>query len=200
MLERLRRFSATALCGSLQPDATDDGRMMFRSRRELLACMVLNMVERLLVSDGASSEKMLGSRTGSVLVHELIVRLSVTDDAEVPTRDVSNEFWRRVKSGVEKADDAREVSGVRERAPSTSGTGRGAAIKVGVSLLSDDLVSDGARRSSWLSATSNVDCIAAAARGEVSTGLGSSMITSSIKEEVRRSAMMDAVSREPRAP
>lgn len=103
MLPRLR-LRSDAMFGSSMPDVTDGVRASAMSRLEEFACIVLNMVDRLLVSEGTSSVEMRTSGTGSPVVHELTVRLSAMDDAEVPTLDVSNEPCRRAKSGEEKAD------------------------------------------------------------------------------------------------
>lgn len=105
MLERLRRRSLASAAESRLPDATDGVRKPLTSRLDELACAVLSIVERLLVKDGTSSTEMRASCACSPVVHELIVRLSVIDDAEVPTRDVSNELCRPLNSGEEKADE-----------------------------------------------------------------------------------------------
>lgn len=104
MLDRLRRRSATAF-GSRVLDAPEELRCSDpKSRREVLACAVLSMVERLLVSDGTSSADMRRSWGGSPVVQELMVRLSAMEEAEVPRREVSKEPWWRAKSGEEKVE------------------------------------------------------------------------------------------------
>lgn len=77
---------------------------LLKSRRELLACAVLSMVERLLVKEGTSSTDARCSWPGSPVAQELIVRLSAIEEAEVPSREVSNEVCRWPKSGDENVD------------------------------------------------------------------------------------------------
>lgn len=107
------------------------------------------MVERLLVSEGTSSVEPRRSCECSPVVYELMVRLSAMEDADVPKREVSNEPCLLLMSGEENSDDW-YVSGVVNAVwPS----GRPsmpleAAIMVGASLLSEDLVSEGALGSS----------------------------------------------------
>jgi hypothetical protein len=65
------------------------------------------------------------------------------EDAEVPTRDVSNELCRRARSGDENADEL-YVSGVLKGSwpPGRSSMAVGAPRIVEASLLSEDFVSD----------------------------------------------------------
>jgi len=101
MLERLRRRSAAT--ASDGPEEVEVDRSL-KSRRDVFGCMVLIIVDRLLVNDGTSSTDILTSCEFSPVAKELMVRLSVMDDAEVPRRDVSKEPWRREKSGEEKVE------------------------------------------------------------------------------------------------
>lgn len=147
MLFRLRRRSAFIAPSVLE--LTEGVRRPLTSRLEELACIVLIIVDRLLVRDGTSSTEIRTSCIASPVVHELMVRLSVMEEADVPTRDVSNELCRRAKSGDENADEW-YVSGVTiDCWPSGSvNSPVGAARRVGVSLESDDLVKDCALGSS----------------------------------------------------
>ena len=52
------------------------------------------MVDLLLVSEGMSSVEMRASCSGSPVVQEETVRLSLIEDADVPRRGVSNEGGR----------------------------------------------------------------------------------------------------------
>ena len=96
MLARFRRCAVAAERSAVV--GTVDS--VLKSRWELLACMVLMRVDRLLVKDGTSMDR----RGLWSPVPELMVRLSVMDEAAVPTREVSKEPWRRPMSGEEKVD------------------------------------------------------------------------------------------------
>ena len=71
---------------------------------------MLNMVERLLVSEGTSSTEMRTSGGCSLVVLDDTVRLSLNEEADVPRRGVSNE---RGRPGEEDENvDVWYVSGV----------------------------------------------------------------------------------------
>ena len=110
--------------------------------------MVLIMVERLLVKEGTSSADMYGSGVGSAVVKELMVRMSATEDAEVPSRRASNDPWLRARSGDEKVEAMLEV-GVRG---TLFEAGRPRPVSsaeiVRAPLDSDDFVKDEVRGSS----------------------------------------------------
>ena len=61
--------------------------------------MLLNIVDRLLVSAGTSSTDGLVSNLS--LVRELSVRVSATDDADVPIRGMSKDACQLLTSGVD---------------------------------------------------------------------------------------------------
>jgi hypothetical protein len=110
MLARFRRREEVTL-GSCELELTDGVRLPLTSRRDKFACSMLSIVERLLVREGTSSTEPRTSCEFSTVVYELIVRLSAIEDADVPTRDVSNELCRRPRSGDESAEELC-VSGV----------------------------------------------------------------------------------------
>lgn len=101
MLLRLDLRSAAATRSEAE---LADGVRSLMLRWEWFACAVLSIVERLLVSEGTSSTDMRTSLPCSPVVQELVVRVSAIEEAAVPTREASNDVWRRLKSGEENVE------------------------------------------------------------------------------------------------